>query len=70
MRPEDEDDFKSIATEQFVDQIPVVGNNIVTLERGFGGGDIAPARSTGSARRRPIAASRPWRAYPALARRT
>lgn len=46
--PEDEDDIKDIALEQIVSLIPVVGNNIVAIERGFGAGTDVAALSGGA----------------------
>ena len=46
--PEDEDDLKDIALEQIVSLIPVVGNNIVAIERGFGSGTDVAALSGGA----------------------
>lgn len=46
--PEDEDDIKDIALEQIVSLIPVIGNNIVAIERGFGAGTDVAALSGGA----------------------
>lgn len=46
--PDDPEDIEEIALEGLVGLIPLVGNNIVAMQRGFGGGQVAAAEGAGA----------------------